>query len=180
MIKQVLVRRYGQGLINVLREEADFRKIREEMEDLAGLFFGDDKLRKVLTSPFLSKNKKADLVRDIMNQSAADRHTRNFILLLLDKGRFELLPEILDLLPLLWNEKTGVATMEVCSAVPLSEDQKERLRRTLESLEGRPVQMKFALDPELLGGLVLRQAHVVYDLTLRGGLTRLRDILAEN
>jgi F-type H+-transporting ATPase subunit delta len=180
MIKQVLVRRYGQGLINVLRDEADFRKVREELGELAGLFFGDDKLRKVLISPFLSKNKKADLVRDILDRSAADRRTRNFILLLLEKGRFELLPEILDLLPLLWNEKTGVLTVEACSAVPLSGAQQERLRLTLESLEGRPVHLKFTLDPELVGGLVLRQGHIIYDLTLRGGLTRLRDLLAEN
>jgi F0F1-type ATP synthase delta subunit len=78
MIKQVLVRRYGQGLINVLRDEADFRKVREELGDLARLFFGDNKLREVLTSPFLAKTKKADLVRDIINQSAADRRTRKF------------------------------------------------------------------------------------------------------
>jgi F-type H+-transporting ATPase subunit delta len=180
MIKQVLVRRYGQGLINVLRDEADFRKVREELGDLARLFFGDNKLREVLTSPFLAKTKKADLVRDIINQSAADRRTRNFILLLLEKGRFELLPEILDLLPLLWNEKTGIVTVEACSAVPLSDAQQERLRRTLESLESRPVDLKFTLDPEVLGGLVLRRGHVIYDLTLRGRLARLRDVLAEN
>ena len=55
MIKQVLVRRYGQGFINVLREEADFRKIREELEGLAGLFFGNDKLRKVLTGGLIQE-----------------------------------------------------------------------------------------------------------------------------
>jgi F-type H+-transporting ATPase subunit delta len=71
-------------------------------------------------------------------------------------------------------------TVEACSAVPLSDAQQERLRRTLESLESRPVDLKFTLDPEVLGGLVLRRGHVIYDLTLRGRLARLRDVLAEN
>jgi len=180
MIKQVLVRRYGQGLINVLENEADFRKIRDEFQGLAGLFFGEGELQQTLASPFLAKTKKADLVRDILKRSAADRRTRNFILLLLEKGRFVLLPEILNILPLLWNEKSGVVTIEACSAIPLSEAQQERLRRTLEKREGAPVQLKFSLDPELVGGLVLLRGHVVYDLSVRGGLARLRDLLAEN
>jgi F-type H+-transporting ATPase subunit delta len=180
MIKQVLVRRYGQGLINVLRDEADFRKVREELRELSGLFFEHKKMREILASPFMAKTKKADLVRDILNRAGADRRTRNFILLLLEKGRFELLPEILDLLPLLWNDRIGAVTVEARSAVPLSPAQQERLRRALESREGRPVFLKFSLDPELVGGLALRKGHVIYDLTLRGELSRLRDILAEN
>jgi F-type H+-transporting ATPase subunit delta len=180
MMKQVLLRRYGQGLINVLEDEADFRKIRDELQELSDLFFGEEKFRQALDSPFLSKAKKADLVRDILKTSAADRRTQNFIRLLLEKGRFELLPEILDILPLLWNEKSGVVTMEACSAIPLSQAQQERLHRTLEKREGGPVQLKFTLDPGLVGGLVLRRGHVVYDLSVLGGLARLRDFLAEN
>jgi len=180
MIKQVLLRRYGQGLINVLRDEADFRKVQDELQGLAGLFFGEERLRLALDSPFLAKTKKADLVREILKRSAADRRTQNFIRLLLEKGRFELLPEILDILPLLWNEKSGVVTMEACSAIPLSEAQQERLHRTLETREGGPVHLTFTLDPELVGGLVLHRGHVVYDLSVRGGLARLRDFLAEN
>ena len=180
MIKQVLIRRYGQGLINVLRDEADFRKVREEMREFTGLFFEHKKFRQALASPCVSKTKTTNLVREVLERAAADHRTRNFILLLLEKGRFELLPDILDLLPLLWNDKIGAVTVEAISAVPLSPAQQTRLRRALESREGRPVFLNFSLDPELVGGLALRKGHVIYDLTLRGELSRLRDILAEN
>jgi len=180
MIKQILVRRYGQGLINVLADEADYRKLRDEVGQLSRLFFEDDKFREALASPFLVKSKKADLVREVLFRSGADPRSRNFILLLLEKGRFELLPEIVELLPLLWNEKNGVVSVEAYSAVPLSQAQQERLGRTLELREGGPVQLKFSLDPELVGGLLLRRGHVVYDLSVRGELARLQDLLAEN
>ncbi|MGB9006926.1 MAG: F0F1 ATP synthase subunit delta, partial [Candidatus Aminicenantales bacterium] len=61
MIKQVLIRRYGQGLINVLQDEADFRKVREELRELTGLFFEHKKFRQALASPFMSKTKKTGL-----------------------------------------------------------------------------------------------------------------------
>ncbi|MGB9005068.1 MAG: F0F1 ATP synthase subunit delta, partial [Candidatus Aminicenantales bacterium] len=73
----------------------------------------------------------------------------------------------------------GTVTVEAFSAVPLSQAQQTRLRRALESREGRPVFLNFSRDPELMGGLAMRKGHVIYDLTIRGELSRLRDILAE-
>src|SRR4030042_3652651 len=148
MKKKVLTRRYGQGLINPLKDEADFQKVRADLSRAAALFFGPGELRIYLKSPFHDKGRKIKVVDDVLEKTDADVRVRNFLRLLRGKGRFELLPDILALLSELWNARMGVVTVDVASAVPLSEAQKKALRTALESREGRPVSLSYRLDPD--------------------------------
>ena len=58
MRKQILVHRYGRGLINALADQAEFRTVLQELKDMAGLFFTKGELRTFLVSPFIDKTKK--------------------------------------------------------------------------------------------------------------------------
>jgi len=180
MKKKILTRRYGQGLINALKDEEDFRKVGADLSASADLLVGSGKAAAFLSNPFYPKNAKIRVVDEILDKAGSDRRVRNFLRLLLEKGRFELLPDILTLLPELWNDRQGVVTVDVASAAPLSEAQKKALREALESREGRPVSLSFRLDPELIGGLSIRKGNEIMDLSLRGRLDRLRDLLSEN
>ncbi|MBM3296518.1 MAG: ATP synthase F1 subunit delta [Candidatus Aminicenantes bacterium] len=178
MKKKVLTRRYGQGLINALRDEPDYQKVRAELSETAALLRGPGALSVFLASPFHARSAKMRVVSEVLEKAGSDARVRNFIRLLLEKGRFELLPGVLDLLPELWNDRMGVVTVEVASAAPLSETQKGDLKAALESREGRPVSLSYRLDPELVGGLSIRKGNEIMDLSLRGRLARLQDLLA--
>lgn len=180
MKKKVLTRRYGQGLINALKDEEDFRKVAGELSAAADLFVGSREAAAFLSNPFHAKNAKIRVVDEILDKAGSDRRVRNFLRLLLEKGRFELLPDILALLPELWNVRQGVVTVNVASSAPLSEPQKKALREALESREGRPVSLSFSRDPDLIGGLSLRKGNEITDLSLKGRLDRLQELLSEN
>jgi F-type H+-transporting ATPase subunit delta len=179
MRKQILVRRYGRGLINALADETEFRTVLQELKDMAGLFFSRGELRAFLASPFVVKAKKARAVTDILVRTALNPKTTRFLLLVLEHGRLDILPEVIETLPALWNERQGVLTCRVASVVPLTEAQKKRLQERLEDLEGLPVSLTFVIEPGLIGGLTITKGHVVYDISMKGQVERLKEIITE-
>jgi F-type H+-transporting ATPase subunit delta len=179
MRKQTLVHRYGRGLTNALADEAEFETVLQDLKDMAGLFFSPGELRDFLDSPFAVTLKKDLVIKNILARTALSPKAVRFLQLLQDKDRLEILPDVIEALPGLWNDRRGVVSLEVASVVPLGEPQKARLRERLEALEGRPVSLTFVLDPDLVGGLTVTQGHRIYDVSMKGQMEALREIITE-
>jgi len=179
MKTQILIKRYTQGLVEALKGEKEFLTLSRELSDFAELISSHKQLLEILSRPFLVSDKKIQIIKDILAKKKLSQKTSRFILVLAENNRLELLTDILELLPSLWNEKKGIFTYEVSSAVPLKEIQKEKLQKKLESLERGPVYLKYSIDPELIGGLSVRKGNIVYDISLRGRLSRLKEKVIE-
>jgi F-type H+-transporting ATPase subunit delta len=179
MKNPILVKKYTQGLVAALADGAEFRRALGELEGFADLVRGRDDLRRALVNPFLNARKRAGIVREVLERASALDKTVRLVLLLAEHGRLELLPEIVAGAPEAWNERRGVATLEVSSVVPLADDQKVRLEAALERLEGRPVSLGYRIDPGIIGGLALRKGNIVYDASVAGDLLRLKEKITE-
>jgi F-type H+-transporting ATPase subunit delta len=179
MKTHLLIRRYTQGLVEALKDEKEFLTLSRELTDFAELLLSHKQLLEALSNPFFSNDKKIQIIKDILAKKKFSQKTSRFILVLAENNRLELLPEILKLLPSWWNEKKGVFMYEVFSAVPLKEVQKKELEKKLESLEKGPVFLKYSVDPELIGGLSIRKGNLVYDISLRGSLSRMKEEIIE-
>jgi F-type H+-transporting ATPase subunit delta len=123
----------------------------------------------------LPKTKKVQIVEKVLERSSYGEKVLRYILLLVENGRIELLAEILESFPIMWNEQRGVHTFEVASVVPLTNSQKELLEKKLELLEKAPVILKYRIDPELIGGLWIRKGNIVYDVSIKGSLMKLKE-----
>lgn len=99
--------------------------------------------------------------------------TRNAVLMLTDRRRGALIPDISEALGQLTDERRGRVHAEVTSAVALSEAQAGRLTASLERLTGKKVSLKRKVDPGLIGGVVTRIGDKLYDGSVR---TRLEEI----
>ncbi len=179
MKTQSLIRRYTQGLVEALKDEKEFLTLSRELSDFAELLLSHKQLAEALAYPFFSNDKKIQIIKDILAKKKFSQKMSRFVLVLAENNRLELLPEILELLPSRWNEKKGIFTIEVFSAVPLKEVQKKELEKKLESLEKGPVFLKYSIDPELIGGLCLRKGNLVYDISLRGSLSKMKEEIIE-
>jgi len=179
MKTHLLIKRYTQGLVEALKGEKEFLTLSRELSDFSELLLSHKKLLEALSNPILAKDKRIQIIKDILTKKRLSKKTSRFIFVLAEHNRLELLPEILELLPLLWNEKKGVFTYEVFSAVPLKESQKKKLEKKLESLEKGPVFLKCSIDPELIGGLSVRKGNIVYDISLRGSLSKMKEKIVE-
>jgi len=179
MKNQILVRRYTQGLVNSIKDETEFSMLSRDLSEFQRHLREQKKLKSVLTNPFLSTTKKVQVADEILSGTSYKEKTKRFIRLLVENSRLELLSEIMDSLPEAWNEEKGIDTYEVASVVPLSRDQKKRLAEKLESIEKRPVVLKYRIDPELLGGLWIKRRNIVYDISVKGYLTKIKEKICE-
>jgi len=93
---------------------------------------------------------------------------------MIDNQRTPLLPDILEAFQQVLRRRQGVAEADVSSAVNLSEAQKTQLLQTLERLTGKKIRANYALEPELLGGAVVRIGDTIYDGSLRSRLNEMR------
>jgi F-type H+-transporting ATPase subunit delta len=179
MRSQVLIKRYAQGLVGALRDEAEFAEANRELAVFQNLLRTNRKLTGILGSPFIPSKKKKQIIKDILMSASFSQKTVRFLNVLFEHNRLDLLDDVLEAVPIIWNERRGVLTFEVNSAFALTEAQRARLQAELERLEGRPVSLSYRIDPELVGGLSLKRGNVVYDVSLKGRLAKLKERMME-
>jgi len=179
MRSRILIRRYTQGLISSAKDEREFGSFCDELSEFNSFLSAQTKLQDTLQRPFLPTPKKTEMAEQILERFSIGDKAKRFLLLLVENSRLTLLPEILELLPVLWNEEHGITTFQVSSVIPLSPDQKKRLEEKLARLEHRPVSLTYKIDPSLIGGLSVRKANIVYDASIQGDLERLKQKIAE-
>ena len=123
-------------------------------------------------SPGVQTRQLLDLLTGVCGDSL-DPNARAFLGLLAENGRLDYLPEIAQRFEELKAEDANVADVEVTSAVPLDEAQRDRLAAALRTRLRRDVRLHCAVDPSLIGGAVVRAGDTLIDGSLRHRLERL-------
>ena len=134
-------------------------------------------LRNALESPALNAEVKRKVIAEVAGKMGLDDAVRNFIYLVVDHRRTEILPEMEEAFLSELNERLGIVDAEVTSAHELNDDEKRQLRTVLEQRTGKKVEARFQIDGALLGGAVVRLGSTIYDGSVRDQLKRLREQL---
>ena len=179
MKNQILAKRYAEGLAGALRTETEYETVRRDLDAYSGLLDASPELSAALVRPFLALARRQAIAEDIFERLSLQPKTRRFLRLLMQHGRCDILPDIVRDLPALWDAKNGIVPFDVRSVVPLSAAQKTRLEAGLRALEIRPVACSYILDPQIIGGLAVRKGSLIYDVSLRGQLERLKNEIRE-
>ena len=177
MRNQALVRKYADGLAGALKDDREYASVGTEVRAFLKLFLAREDLQRALVSPFVNARRREAILDEILSRAGTGPKASRFLKLLQHHKRMELLPDIVEALPEAWSEKQGVVTYEVTSAVPLTVVQQKRLAGSLEASEGKPVRLVLKADPGLVGGLAVRKGHIVYDASVEGELTALKERL---
>jgi F-type H+-transporting ATPase subunit delta len=104
---------------------------------------------------------------------------QKLLLLLASRDRIALLPDLLEGYRTRLLDHLRVVRATVTTAVPLADDQAQRVQQSLAALTGRTVQMSTATDPSLMGGVIARIGSTVYDGSIRRQLERLKEELTQ-
>lgn len=134
-------------------------------------------LKHILNSPAVSRVRKTAAIGKIVEQAGLHMITRNFLFVVIKRGRASLLPLLRRLTEELIDAKRGIARAKVSSATALSELEREQIGAELARLSGQQVRCEFLVDPALLGGVVARIGSTVYDGSVRGKLSALKSLL---
>jgi F-type H+-transporting ATPase subunit delta len=119
--------------------------------------------------------------RTVTEQVLADAVTggpRNLVLLLVRRGRIELLPEVAAQIRRMYDQRLGIVKATVTSAAPLTDSETSALRELLAAMTGGRVDISVQVDPAILGGVMVRLGDRLIDGSVRGRLERLRTRLA--
>lgn len=173
----VVAERYAAALADVAVEHKNSETIKRNLAAFVEAFSSIADLRNALESPALNAEVKRKVIAEVAGKLGLDDAVRNFIYLVVDHRRTEILPEMEEAFLSELNERLGIVDAEVTSAHELNDDEKRQLRTVLEQRTGKKVEARFQIDGALLGGAVVRLGSTIYDGSVRDQLKRLREQL---
>jgi F-type H+-transporting ATPase subunit delta len=146
--------------------------VREELGDFVAAIEEVPELRELLRNPQVDPRARGDALEDVLGD--ADELVRNFLRLLSEKGRTGQIEEIYRELERLVAAEERRLEVELTTAHLLSDEEERRIVAQIERASGRTVEATRKVDPELIGGVVLRAGTLRVDASVRGRLERLR------
>lgn len=172
--------RYARSLMELARERDQLAAVSEDMALVARVCFGNRDLMTMLKSPVISGDKK-DNVLDKVFAGNIGEMTARFMSILVRKGRESMLPEVAHAFGELFRKDQNITVCEVSSAVPLSEESRLRVRAFVEKkYPGQSIALSEKVDPDLIGGVVIRVGDEQYDGSVSRSLNDLRRKFSEN
>ncbi|MGF1536058.1 MAG: ATP synthase F1 subunit delta [Elainellaceae cyanobacterium] len=163
---------YASALMSIADSQGKVDAIAEDIRGLRQLLAESEELKTFLGNPLI----KDEVKKGVLGRAAEDldSYTRNFLMLLVDKGRIQFLDDICAEYQSLVRERSGTVLAEVTSAIPLSDEQKEAVRRkVMEFASANQVELETTVDPDLIGGVIIKVGSQVIDASLRGQLRRI-------
>jgi F-type H+-transporting ATPase subunit delta len=177
-----IANRYAQALGEVVSQPGSLvgpEAALQQLEAFQQLLAESADLNTVLASPAVAPAKKRALVARLGERLGLPVPVRNFLFVVIDHRRMEVLPEIIRALRGWLDQKLGIARLDVLGARALDLAQQASVEQAFERLTGKQVRANYGVDPELLGGAVVRHGSVLYDGSLRAQLQALKQALVQ-
>jgi F-type H+-transporting ATPase subunit delta len=171
--------RYAKALLEVAIRESDPAQIERQLADIVGAMSEHRELRRVLTNPAVPQHARVGVVRALVDRAGAEPPLAKLLAMLAERGRLELLPDLLDVYRERLLAHGNVVRASITAAAPLAEDKVKALEQRLGGLTGKQVRLTVDVDPSLLGGVVARIGSTVYDGSIRTQLQKIKQQLIE-
>jgi F-type H+-transporting ATPase subunit delta len=170
-----VARRYARALHALASEARRAEPVAEELAGFDQLLAADRELRDALLRPWVKASTKRAIVLEVADRLGLSHLTRNFLALVAQRRRLDVLGEILLQYRARVDEAAGRIRARVRSAAPLSDAERAALRERLGRRLGKTVLLDTEVDPALLGGFVAEVGSRVLDMSVAGQLSALRE-----
>lgn len=173
LVSSAIVEPYAQALMSIAQSNDLVDRLGDDAAFLLGLLNGSDELSQFLASPLI----KADTKKGVLVQLASETvhpYFLNFLNILVDRGRVAFLGGVCRQYQSLLRKLRGTVVAEVVSTVELNDGQKDAVRRQVNSLvTAQHIDLETRIDPDLIGGVIIKVGSQVIDASLRGQLRRI-------
>jgi len=161
----------------VLEKRLDPAKTLAEAQQISSLVRENKALREVWQAPSVSADQKRAVLDAIAKRAGISQMVRNFIAVLIDKGRMRFLDEIVVEFSHELNQRLGFAEAEITTTRELTAGERSALEADLAKVTGKKIRARYDQDQSILGGAVARVGSTVYDGSVKGQLEKLREQL---
>ena len=171
----ILARRYAKALFAVCKENKKFDEYNDALQGLSGVFASDSGLEDSLTNPLYPMDVREKVMEGIVASMGVDKVMGNFLSLLVEKKRADVLPDIAEEFQIMVDEEKNISHGSVVSAVELSKKLQAKVQATLEKLTGKTVELTTSVDPSIIGGVIAKVGDLELDGSIRTQLASLKD-----
>ena len=168
---------YARALFEVAQEQDKLDLVREQLGQFADAVNESADLRVFFFSPYFSTEEKKDGLHKALTD--ADPAIVNFLETLLERHRMPVIFRIRDEYGRLWDSENKLLPVEVTSAVDLDEATVKSIGERIGEQTGQRVELTSKVDPEILGGIVLRVGNSILDASIKHRLDQLRKHVAQ-
>lgn len=172
-----IARVYAKSLFEVAKEKGTLDVVREQLGQFSEALSGDPQLSTFFFSPYFSTVEKKDGLHKAVTD--ADPTVVNILELLLENHRMPAIHRLHKEFDRLWDDENKLLPVDITSAVALDDDVVKRLGDQIGEQTGRKVQLTAHVDPDVLGGIVLRVGNQILDASIRNRLDQLRRSVAK-
>jgi F-type H+-transporting ATPase subunit delta len=171
-------KRYATALFEAAQKNGAIDDVERDIDSVLGLMHETPALRQLWESPLVPAGRKRDVVSRILGESLHPL-TLSFLRLLVDKRREEVLESVQLELRLLADRARHLLRAEATFAIDPTPQERDALQRSLQDRTGENIQLTVHVDPEILGGVIVRMQDTIIDGSVRGTLERLREQLLQ-
>ncbi len=177
MSTQLVAQRYTRALVASVEDDAQLDGVLASLVDFSATYAEHGELRRALENPSIAYKIREQLFGEIIDRLEGPVVARNFLMTLFQRGRIAEIESVVSTLGHVVDGRLKRAHAHVTVASELDPEQRRKVESGLENYTKKSIQMETHVDPEILGGVVVRMDGTVIDGSLRSRLGRIREAL---
>lgn len=166
--------RYASALFELAQEANQVADVERDLNAIGTLLDESDDLKRLVRSPIFSSDEQVRALDAVLSAAGISGLTSNFIRVLAKNRRLFALGDMIRVFRTLASRARGEVAADVTSATTLSAEQQDALKERLRIAIGKDVQLTTSVDPNILGGLIVKVGSRMIDSSLRTKLASLK------
>lgn len=171
-------RRYAAALYDIAKAQNKVADFSKDCDLIASTIKASKELLNAIKSPIINHEKKVTLLKAVFSGKVS-KPLENALVLLVQKGRAPIIPDVMKAFQAILDEQSGVAIAKVESIIPLDESEKQSIAQKLEAISGKKIRIENKINPTLIGGFTARIGDTVIDGSIKHKLERLKEELRQ-
>ena len=168
---------YAEALLDLAKSNGSLKETTNDMNIVSQFLANSSDLKKFLGNPLITRDAKKNVVKDILGEQISGS-TLKFLLVLVDKGRIEVLEVIAQKFLELSYKQDSIEIAKITSSIQLSAEQQKTIAEKLKAITGaKQIKLALKVDPQLIGGFTIEIGSKMIDTSIRGQLKQISYLL---
>ncbi len=176
---RVIAKRYAKALVELSEEKKIVDKTKADLAAFTAAVDSQPALEKLFSSPVFTPENKRDVIKELSAKLGMQQTTQRFVEHLAETGRIRYIKDVHEAFLAILADRQNRATVHLVTAAAIKSAELEDIKKKLEVLTGKKVDIHAEIDPTLIGGAKARVGSVIYDGTIKNQLSKMRNQLSQ-
>jgi F-type H+-transporting ATPase subunit delta len=171
---RIIAKRYAKALVQLAEEKKTVDQTRSDLAAFVGAVDTLPAMQKLFASPVLTPDNKIAVIRELAGKLSLQQSTQRFVEHLAETGRIRYVKDVYEAFQEILAERTNRAMARLSTAVPIGPADLADIKKKLETLTGKQVDIDSSIDATLIGGAKAQIGSTIYDGTIKNQLNKMR------